>query len=87
MADHIDLAPEFAAAWKGRDPFEAVSELEGEVFRKVKSRRTFRFEFGGNGYFAKIHHGVGWREIIKNWLMRRTSTTRLRCCTGSAWIR
>ena len=69
MADHIDLAPEFAAAWKGRDPFEAVSELEGEVFRKVKSRRTFRFEFGGNGYFAKIHHGVGWREIIKNWLM------------------
>ena len=42
MADHIDLAPEFAAAWKGRDPFEAVSELEGEVFRKVKSRRTFR---------------------------------------------
>lgn len=69
MAECIDLAPEFAAAWEGRDPFEAVSEIEGEVFRKVKSRKTFRFELFGNGYFAKIHHGVGWREIVKNWLM------------------
>lgn len=69
MAEVIDLAPEFAEAWRGRDPFEAAFELEGEVFRKVKSRRTFRFELGGNGYFAKIHHGVGWREIVKNCLM------------------
>lgn len=69
MAELIDLSPEFAAAWRGRDPFEAAFELEGEVFRKVKSRRTFRFELNGNGYFAKIHRGVGWGEIIKNCLM------------------
>lgn len=69
MAEFIDLAPEFEAAWRDSDPFEAAFALEGEVFRKVKSRRTFRFEFNGSGYFAKIHHGVGWREIIKNLLM------------------
>ncbi|MDR0931825.1 MAG: lipopolysaccharide core heptose(I) kinase RfaP [Victivallales bacterium] len=68
MAEIIDLAPEFAEAWRGRDPFEAVAEIEGEVFRKVKSRRTFRFELNGKGYFAKVHHGVGYREIIKNLL-------------------
>lgn len=69
MAEFIDLAPEFEAAWRGRDPFEAAFALEGEIFRKVKSRRTFRFELNGNGYFAKLHHGVGWREIVKNLLM------------------
>ena len=68
MAQFIDLAPEFARAWQGRDPFEAVAAIEGEVFRHVKSRRTFRFELEGRGYFAKVHHGVGWREIFKHWL-------------------
>ncbi len=56
----------FEKAWKGRDPFEEAERLEGEVFRKVKTRRTFRFELDGKGYFAKVHHGVGWREIFKN---------------------
>ncbi len=68
MAEMVDLSPEFETAWHGRDPFEAAFELDGEVFRKVKNRRTFRFELNGNGYFAKLHHGVGWREIIKNLL-------------------
>ena len=58
MTELIDLAPEFAEAWRGRDPFEAAFALEGEVFRKVKSRRTFRFELNGNGYCAKIHHAA-----------------------------
>jgi len=40
--------------------------LEGEIFRSVKTRRTFRFELNGKSYFAKIHHGIGWGEIFKN---------------------
>jgi heptose I phosphotransferase len=62
----LTLSPVFARAWQGADPFAKVSELEGEVFRQVKSRRTFRFDFEGKSYFAKIHLGVGWAEIIKN---------------------
>jgi len=69
MKQIVDLSPEFEAAWRGRDPFDAAFALEGEVFRKIKSRRTFRFELNGNGYFAKLHRGVGWREIVKNLLM------------------
>ncbi len=68
MKQELDLSPEFAAEWQGRDPFEAAFALEGEIFRKVKTRRTFRFELNGKGYFAKLHHGVGYREIIKNYL-------------------
>lgn len=46
--------------------FEKIFILEGEDFRLVKARRTFRFEAGGKGYFAKVHHGIGWKEIIKD---------------------
>ena len=46
--------------------FEKVFTLEGEDYRLVKARKTFRFEIDGNGYFAKIHHGIGWKEIFKD---------------------
>ncbi len=62
------LREEFKQAWESQDPFDAADKLEGEVFRAVKTRRTLRFALGENSYFAKIHHGVGWKEIIKNLL-------------------
>ena len=46
--------------------FEKVFHLEGEDFRLVKARRTFRFELDGKGYFAKVHRGIGWKEIFKD---------------------
>ena len=51
------------------DPFRRVAELAGEEFRRVKTRRTFRVELAGRGFFVKHHLGVGWREIFKNRLM------------------
>jgi heptose I phosphotransferase len=65
------LSSILAEAWEDADPFAKVNELEGEVFREVKSRRTIRFELGHQSYFAKIHRGVGWPEIIKNLLTLR----------------
>ena len=56
----------FKVLWQNKDPFEEVEKLEGIDFRKVKTRRTFRFEVDGKGYFAKVHHGIGWAEILKN---------------------
>ncbi len=46
--------------------FEDAQKLRGEVFREVESRRTLRFQVGPRNYFAKIHFGVGWAEILKN---------------------
>jgi heptose I phosphotransferase len=60
------LAPPFDRLWCDRDPFEAVEELEGRVFRQLEKRRTFRTEIEGKSYFVKVHRGVGWREILKN---------------------
>lgn len=62
----IVLNNEFARLWAGRDPFKEADRLTGTVYRAVKTRRTLRYEHGGKGYFVKIHHGVGWREICKN---------------------
>lgn len=63
----LALKEPFATLWAGRDPFVEVENLEGEVFRELEARRTLRTEVDGKGYFVKIHRGVGWGEILKNW--------------------
>ena len=57
----------FKTLWAGRDAFVEVENLQGEVFRELEARRTLRTEVDGRGYFVKIHRGVGWGEIFKNW--------------------
>ncbi|WP_374324133.1 lipopolysaccharide core heptose(I) kinase RfaP [Azonexus sp.] len=66
MRDELSLASPFDSLWAGQDAFAAVDRLEGEVFRELDGRRTFRTEVAGRGYFVKIHRGVGWGEIVKN---------------------
>lgn len=61
------LREEFQRLWQGQDPFAAVEALQGQVYRELDGRRTLRFELDGKGYFLKLHRGVGWGEILKNW--------------------
>lgn len=62
------LSSRFRSLWEGRDPFAEAERLQGEVFRDMRSRQTIRVMIEGRPYFAKIHYGVGWREIFKNLL-------------------
>lgn len=62
---------ELARAWAGCDPFVEVTRLEGEIYRALEGRRTLRFELAGRAYFAKIHRGIGCREVAKNLLRLR----------------
>ncbi|WP_268799257.1 lipopolysaccharide core heptose(I) kinase RfaP [Pseudomonas huanghezhanensis] len=62
------LAEPFKTLWAGRDAFEAVEALDGQVYRELEGRRTLRTEVGGRGYFVKIHRGIGWGEVAKNLL-------------------
>lgn len=68
----LELLEPFASAWDGRDPFVEVDQLDGETFKEKDNRRVFRFELAGQSWFAKVHHGVGWREIFKNLVSLRT---------------
>lgn len=52
--------------FSGDKAFDAIMALEGDVFRSLGGRRTLRFTRGAKNYFAKLHYGVGWKEILKN---------------------
>lgn len=58
-------------SWQGEDPFALLQSLDGEVYRQVAERKTFLFQLNGKSYFAKVHRGVGWKEIFKNLLLLR----------------
>ena len=62
------LRSDIATAWGSKDPIETAFELQGEVFRDVPGRRTLKVDIAGRSYFVKLHYGVGWGEVVKNWL-------------------
>jgi len=57
--------------WDGKDTFEQLFALEGRVYKEQQGRKTLRFTLDGKHYFAKLHNGVGWKEIIKYLLQLR----------------
>ncbi len=66
---HLDN--KLSKEWPRQDPFAYAMNLKGEIYRDMPSRRTLRFINNEKPYFAKIHTGVGWREIFKNGLTGR----------------
>jgi len=72
----IWLEEPFKSLWMDRDPFLEISVISagapnGQIYRNKEGRRTLRFQHDNHSYFLKYHHGVGWREIIKNLLQLR----------------
>jgi len=65
------LNEEFRRIFQGADPFEKLRSMEGTVYREVKGRRTLQFNLDGRSYFVKMHFGIGWREVFKNFLQLR----------------
>lgn len=51
--------------------WKSLCSLEGETFKLIQNRRTFRILRDGRGFFLKCHQGVGWGEILKNLLALR----------------
>ncbi|MBV1875902.1 MAG: lipopolysaccharide core heptose(I) kinase RfaP [Cycloclasticus sp.] len=67
----FDVTNEFKKDWGGGPTFDELMALEGEMYRQVARRKTFKFNLNDNEYFAKVHKGVGWNEIFKNLLQGR----------------
>ncbi|MEE4301019.1 MAG: lipopolysaccharide core heptose(I) kinase RfaP [Pseudomonadales bacterium] len=53
------------------DPIAWLEARALEYARDLPDRRTFRFEHAGQGWFAKVHDGVGAGELLKNALVLR----------------
>jgi heptose I phosphotransferase len=62
----MELSSALQHFFKGKNAFNQILDVEGEVFREHKNRRTVRITRDGKGYFVKVHRNAGWREIIKN---------------------
>ena len=67
----VELNEPLTTLWRGKDAFEEVKNLEGEVFRELETRRTLRFELAGESYFLKWHRGTSLKEIVKNLISLR----------------
>ncbi|MGB0361349.1 MAG: lipopolysaccharide core heptose(I) kinase RfaP, partial [Endozoicomonas sp.] len=65
------LREDFKKAWADKNPQKLLETMDGEVYRALEARRTFRFEMNGSGFFAKVHEGVGWCEILENLIRLR----------------
>ena len=63
------IRPELRGLFPQSGWFEWAESLAGEVFREAHRRRTLRVVLNERVYFLKLHYGVGWREILKNWLV------------------
>jgi heptose I phosphotransferase len=57
--------------WQPEDIFEQLFALQGTVYREQQGRKTLRFRLDGRNYFAKLHRGTGWKEIVENLLQLR----------------
>ncbi|MDJ0803274.1 MAG: lipopolysaccharide core heptose(I) kinase RfaP [Desulfobacterales bacterium] len=61
----LRLPDRWQRGWHGREPFEAIMDLDGEVFKSRQGRTTLRFHRDGRVYFAKLHRGVGWGVLLR----------------------
>lgn len=64
--DMLELSPELKRSLPAGTTFDDILDWPGEEFRRIKNRRTVRFEAGGRAYFLKVHRATGWAEILKN---------------------
>ena len=71
MRPKLILDPIFANNFAEKDIFSHIFQLQGEIFRQHKNRKTFRFTINNESYFIKLHHGIGWRELCKHFFKGR----------------
>jgi heptose I phosphotransferase len=68
MLNTLYIVDELEKQMVDGDKFCIIMSMNGQSFRKVKSRNTIKVELYSQSYFIKQHFGVGWAEIIKNLL-------------------
>jgi heptose I phosphotransferase len=67
----LELDEHLQAHVPKENTFDWLMNVQGQLHRAVKNRRTVEFHLGGRHYFIKAHRGVGWSEVWKNWLYGR----------------
>ena len=53
----VYLSGELKNFFSDSDPYKVLKELNGNVYREVKNRKTLQFEYNGKKLFRKDSHG------------------------------
>ncbi|OUS14122.1 lipopolysaccharide core heptose(I) kinase RfaP [Gammaproteobacteria bacterium 53_120_T64] len=69
------LRGELQELWRDKDVFALLQAVDGEVVRDKEGRQTLKFQLADKTYYRKLHTGIGWREIIKNFLQLKMPVT------------
>ncbi|MCK5681579.1 lipopolysaccharide core heptose(I) kinase RfaP, partial [bacterium] len=64
----LEIPDSWRRGWLRDQPFTKIFAIEGEIYRNKDGRRTLQFRRDGESYFAKLHHGLGWRRFLKSLL-------------------
>lgn len=56
------------SSFQEEELFRWVLQRNGESYRALDQRQTFRTELEGHGFFVKIHEGYSLKEFLKNLL-------------------
>jgi heptose I phosphotransferase len=67
----LELPEAWIERWQVQDSFDQLFAIDGRIYRQKDGRKTLRFTLDGKNYFAKLHHGIGWKEIMKNLMQLR----------------
>lgn len=62
------------SSFQEEELFRWVLQRDGESYRALDQRRTFRTELEGEGFFVKIHEGYSPKEFLKNLLAFKMPT-------------
>jgi len=65
-SDILKIPDSWRQGWLKEKPFMKIFALEGKLYRHKDGRRTLQFKHDGKSYFAKLHHGLGWRRFLKS---------------------
>ncbi len=65
-SDILEIPDTWRQGWLKDEPLSKIFALDGKIYRHKDGRRTLQFTQDGESYFAKLHHGLGWRRFLKN---------------------
>ncbi len=64
--DILEIPDSWRQGWLQNQALTKIFALDGKVYRQKDGRRTLQFVHDGESYFAKLHHGLGWRRFLKS---------------------
>ena len=65
------IKPEYREKFSDFRSLADFFKIQGPIARQTHNRKVMQFTHKGESFYVKLHFGLGWREIFKNWFAGR----------------